>query len=91
MRLCRSEPTAPRTSHGEAPPVAERGGGNVTRAIYARLSKDAEQQGLSVAGQERECRALAANEGLQVVDVYVDDDLSAYNRRRPRPAYLRLL
>lgn len=60
-------------------------------AIYARLSKDAEQQGLSVARQERECRALAAQELLQVVDVYVDDDLSAYNRRRPRPAYIRLL
>jgi DNA invertase Pin-like site-specific DNA recombinase len=60
-------------------------------AIYARLSKDAEQRGLSVARQERECRALASQEGLELVDVYVDDDLSAYNRRRPRPAYLRLL
>lgn len=60
-------------------------------AIHARLSKDAEQLGLSVARQERECRALAGQEGLEVVEVYVDDDLSAYNRRRPRPSYLRLL
>lgn len=60
-------------------------------AIYARLSKDAEQRGLSVARQERECRQLAEREGWEVAEVYVDDDLSAYSQRRPRPSYMRLL
>jgi DNA invertase Pin-like site-specific DNA recombinase len=40
--------------------------------------------------QEADCRALAKAKGYRVVEVFVDDDLSAYDGRR-RPAYERLL
>jgi site-specific DNA recombinase len=62
-----------------------------TAAIYCRISKDAELRGLGVARQERECRALAERKGWEVVEVYVDNDLSAASMKRPRPAYRRML
>jgi len=60
-------------------------------AIYCRISKDAEARGMGVARQERECRALALKEGWNVVAVYVDNDLSASNLKRPRPRYQEML
>lgn len=60
--------------------------------IYARISRDAEQEGLGVARQEEDCLALAAKGGFTVADVYVDNDISASTKsRKPRPAYERLL
>ncbi len=58
-------------------------------AIYARISDDREGRCLGVARQETECRALAERLGWQVVDVYMDNDLSAYRGRR-RPSYVAL-
>jgi len=53
-------------------------------AIYARISKDGTGAALGVERQERLCRDLAAQRGLDVNDVYVDNDLSAYNgKHRP--------
>lgn len=57
--------------------------------IYCRISKDAERKGLGVSRQERECRDLAERNGWPVAEVYVDNDLSAYNGHRP--GYARLL
>jgi DNA invertase Pin-like site-specific DNA recombinase len=58
-------------------------------AIYCRISKDVEGSGLGVDRQERECRALADREGLDVVETFTDNDLSAYRgKRRPRYAAL---
>jgi site-specific DNA recombinase len=64
----------------------------VTRraAIYCRISQDRIGAGLGVDRQEQDCRALAAARGWTVVEVYVDNDTSAYSRRA-RPGYERML
>jgi len=60
--------------------------------IYCRISQDGSREGLGVARQEQDCRAKAAAEGLEVVDVFVDNDLGASNlSRRQRPAYEEML
>jgi DNA invertase Pin-like site-specific DNA recombinase len=58
--------------------------------VYVRISEDREGAGLGVKRQEADCRALAAQAGWEVADVYVDNDLSAYSGK-PRPEYRRLL
>ncbi|KIP95847.1 hypothetical protein RU09_00340 [Microbacterium sp. MEJ108Y] len=45
--------------------------------IYTRISLDRTGEGLGVARQEKECRALAKKLGLRVVKVYSDNDISA--------------
>jgi site-specific DNA recombinase len=59
-------------------------------ALYCRISQDGEGQGLGVARQEADCRHLAERRGWDVVEVYIDNDLSAYSGKA-RPAYQRLL
>jgi DNA invertase Pin-like site-specific DNA recombinase len=65
---------------------------NSTRsaAIYVRISQDRDGAGKGVERQETECRTLADRLGWDVVDVYSDDDISAFSGRR-RPDYERLL
>ena len=61
-----------------------------TAAIYCRISKDAEQEGLGVERQRTDCMALAEREGYLVErgSVFIDDDLSASRfARKGRPAY----
>lgn len=41
--------------------------------------------------QEDDCRRLAASLGWKVVEVYVDNDVTATDRRRKRKGYLRML
>ncbi len=60
-------------------------------AIYARISDDREGAGLGVERQERDCRGLAERLGWQVIEVYTDNDLSAFDRRKQRPSYKRML
>jgi DNA invertase Pin-like site-specific DNA recombinase len=59
-------------------------------AIYVRISQDRGGAGLGVERQEQECRALADRLGWHVVEVYCDNDLSAFSGRR-RPDYERML
>jgi site-specific DNA recombinase len=59
-------------------------------AIYVRISDDREGAGLGVARQEADCRERAAGLGWMVVEVYADNDLSAYSGKT-RPSYRRLL
>lgn len=59
-------------------------------AIYCRLSQDRTGAGVVVERQERDCRQLAAQQGWEVVRVFVDNDVSAY-RKKPRPGYRALL
>src|SRR3954447_24610749 len=59
-------------------------------AIYVRISNDREGAGLGVARQEADCRLRAETAGWSVVDVYCDNDLSAYSGK-PRPEYRRML
>ncbi|MFH9368052.1 recombinase family protein [Streptomyces anulatus] len=58
--------------------------------VYCRMSEDREGAGLGVDRQREDCEALAAQLGLQILDVYEDNDLSAYSGK-PRPDYKRLL
>lgn len=60
-------------------------------AIYARISRDKAGAGLGVDRQEADCRALAQSLGWDVVAVYVDNDISAYDRRKVRPEYRAML
>jgi len=64
-----------------------------TAAIYTRISQDTEGQALGVARQEEDCRALATRLGLDVVQVYTDNDFGASNqsRKKVRPAYSAML
>lgn len=48
---------------------------NKTTAIYCRISRDAEGDGEGVERQERLCRDLAERLGLNVVNVYTDNDI----------------
>jgi DNA invertase Pin-like site-specific DNA recombinase len=60
-------------------------------AIYARISRDKAGAGLGVDRQEADCRALAERLGWDVVAVFVDNDISAYDRRKVRPEYRSML
>lgn len=61
-------------------------------AIYCRISRDAEQDGLGVERQRKDCATLARREGFRVVEVYTDNDISASTKsRKPRPKYDQML
>ncbi|PZS15341.1 MAG: recombinase family protein [Pseudonocardiales bacterium] len=59
-------------------------------AVYCRISKDRVGAGLGVERQEADCRELAARLGWTVVEVFPDNDLSAFTGKR-RPSYRRML
>jgi DNA invertase Pin-like site-specific DNA recombinase len=59
--------------------------------IYTRLSHDATGEQTATARQEKACRAFAGLRGWEVVDVFEDVDLSAYQRGTMRPSYERLV
>jgi len=59
--------------------------------IYVRISDDREGGGLGVKRQEDDCRLLAASLGWTVIEVYVDNDVSAADRRKVRKDYRRML
>ena len=58
--------------------------------IYARISSDRDGDQLGVRRQIVDCEEHAARRGWEVVDRYVDDDISAYSGKA-RPEYQRLL
>lgn len=65
--------------------------GQRTRAaIYVRISQDRTGAHLGVDRQREDCEALADRNGWDVLEVYVDNDLSAYSGK-PRPGYRRML
>src|SRR5439155_15264480 len=59
-------------------------------AIYVRISRDREGVRAGVKRQREDCERLCRDRGWQVVDVYEDDDRSAFSGK-PRPAYLAML
>ncbi|MDP9982938.1 DNA invertase Pin-like site-specific DNA recombinase [Pseudarthrobacter oxydans] len=59
--------------------------------IYTRISNDKEGAGLGVARQAEDCQELAAELGWDVVTVYEDNDISAYQRKRARTGYQQML
>ncbi len=61
-------------------------------AIYCRISSDREGRELGVECQQEDCRALLDRLGHRVVEVFVDNDISASTRsKKPRPNYQRML
>lgn len=58
--------------------------------IYARISDDREGRRYGVRRQERDCRKLAEELDVDVVEVLVENDISAYSGK-PRPKYDRML
>lgn len=62
-----------------------------TRAvIYCRISQDRTGAGLGVDRQREDCEALAQRNGWDVVETYVDNDVSAYSGKT-RKDYRRML
>lgn len=59
----------------------------VRAAIYLRISLDSTGERLAVARQRKDCRAIAAQRGWQVVAEYVDNSISASDVRKRRPGY----
>lgn len=59
-------------------------------ALYLRISADRAGKSLGVERQEEACRELALRHGWDVVEVFRDNDLSAYSGKR-RPGYESLL
>jgi len=72
--------------------LATRYAGLVTlrAAIYARQSLDRTGEGMAVTRQLGECRELAERNEWQVLEEYVDNDVSATSRKA-RPEWTRLL
>lgn len=64
---------------------------NKRAGIYARLSHDPDGTSTATARQQEDCRQLAKVRGLEVVEVYEDNDTSAFNKRVRRPAFERML
>ncbi|UNK47088.1 recombinase family protein [Arthrobacter sulfonylureivorans] len=52
--------------------------------IYTRISQDRTAEGLGVQRQEEVCRDYAMSHGLDVVEVFSDNDVSAFSGRRRR-------
>jgi site-specific DNA recombinase len=57
---------------------------DASASLYIRLSREAGDSNLSLEGMEADCRALAAELGLDVYAVHVDNGLSGAVRNRPR-------
>lgn len=58
--------------------------------IYCRISQDRGGDAAGVGRQRADCEELALELGWNVVEVFTDNDVSAYSGR-PRPAYTRML
>lgn len=58
--------------------------------IYTRISQDRGLEGLGVQRQEAECRKYAKDHGLEVVEVFSDNSVSAF-ANRARPAYTAMM
>ena len=59
-------------------------------AIYCRISSDREMRSESPERQESLCRQLVEAKGWNVREVFVDRNLSAWNKRKALPALARM-
>lgn len=77
-------PAAAQPTYGSRPRMGKRA------VVYCRISLDTTGEGLGVARQEERCRELCAQRGWQVVDVVVDNSVSA-STRKVRPGWRKVL
>lgn len=54
--------------------------------IYCRISRDLQGESAGVQSQEESCRELAATNGWEVADTYIDNDISAFSGKT-RPSW----
>lgn len=66
------------------------GDGRTRAVIYLRISQDRAGAHLGVDRQREDCEALAERNGWDVVETYIDNDISAYSGKK-RPDYRRML
>lgn len=59
--------------------------------IYARISNDSAGEALGVQRQEKACRDWAQANGWIVTTAYIENSVSAWNRRKKRPQWLAML
>jgi hypothetical protein len=59
--------------------------------IYTRINSDPGDEKLGVQRQEEDAGKLCKARGWDVVEVFCDNDLSAFNPRKTRPAYQDML
>lgn len=59
-------------------------------AIYCRISSDPTGSRSGVDRQEADCRKRCEERGWEVLDLYVDNDRSAYSKTKVRPEFERL-
>ncbi|MEU8531563.1 recombinase family protein [Streptomyces parvulus] len=71
--------------------TTQTGGARTRAVIYCRISQDRTGAGLGVDRQREDCEALAERNGWDVVEVYVDNDVSAYRKGKKRPRYTQML
>ncbi|MBQ0848009.1 recombinase family protein [Streptomyces sp. BH-SS-21] len=60
-------------------------------AIYTRISRDDEGEGLGVARQREDCERLVDLRGWSLAKIYEDNDVSAYKRNVRRPEFELML
>lgn len=58
-----------------------------TAGIYTRLSLDRDGNSTATERQRQDCTAVAERLGLDIVKVYEDNDVSAFNKKKRRPAF----
>lgn len=58
-----------------------------TAGIYTRLSLDRDGTSTATERQQQDCEEVASRLGLDVVRVYEDNDVSAFDRKKRRPAF----
>ncbi|UFD97990.1 recombinase, serine integrase type [Streptomyces phage Pablito] len=71
--------------------VMNRGGPTVRASIYVRISQDVTGEELGVQRQEEQCRELCKQLGMEVREVWVDNDLSATKKSVVRPDFEAML
>jgi site-specific DNA recombinase len=83
--------TASRNPCGRVTAMARRDSRRPARAaVYARISLDRTGGGLGVDRQVEDCMRLVSSRGWTVVDVFTDNDISAFSGKT-RPAYRNLV
>ena len=63
----------------------------VRAGIYCRMSLAIQDDTAKIDDQERMCRLTAERLGWEVIDVYQDNNRSAWKHNRKRPAWDRML
>jgi len=70
--------------------TTQSGGARTRAVVYLRISQDRAGAHLGVDRQREDCEALAERNGWDVVETYIDNDISAYSGKK-RPGYRRML